>query len=222
MSKLEPWKVTHSTITYQDRWLKVRSDTCETRTGQVIEPFHVLEFPTWVNVVALTRDEQIILVREYRHGASQILLGLPCGVMDADDADSAETAGRELSEETGYSTNVVLPLASHFANPANQNNLTCSFLAVDCERTGPPKPDTSEEIDVLHDDFLSFMERFWLGQVALQSSHSGAIHAASHMILAGRAPTSAGLRQALIALFLRTHQIELPVNQPAADRRSRD
>jgi 8-oxo-dGTP pyrophosphatase MutT (NUDIX family) len=176
----------------------------------VIEPYHVLEFPNWVNIVALTVDGQIVLVREYRHGASQILLGLPGGMMDAEESNPAVTAARELVEETGYAARSVIPVATHFVNPANQTNRTSSYLALDCERTAEPSLDATEEIEVLHEDFLGFMDRFWLGQVAMQSSHTGAIHAASHLILAGRAPGATELRQSLLRVFLETHRIELP------------
>ena len=74
---LKPWVVEDSRITYADRWLKVRTDRCVSPSGPVIDPFHVLEYPAWVNVVALTPDGEIVLVRQYRHGVQQILLELP-------------------------------------------------------------------------------------------------------------------------------------------------
>ena len=77
---LKPWKILDSSATYEDQWLKLRSDRCITKAGKIIEPFHILEYPTWVNVVALTKNEKIILVRQYRHGVVKILTELPCGI----------------------------------------------------------------------------------------------------------------------------------------------
>ena len=51
---VEPWRLISSEILYRDRWLTHRGDRCQAAAGRIIEPFHVLEFPTWVNVVALT------------------------------------------------------------------------------------------------------------------------------------------------------------------------
>ncbi|MUG95543.1 hypothetical protein F7734_25545 [Scytonema sp. UIC 10036] len=69
---LEPWQVIGSTISYEDRWLKIQSDRCLTKTGKFIEPYHVLHYPTWVNVVALTANAEIILLSQYRHGVKLI------------------------------------------------------------------------------------------------------------------------------------------------------
>ncbi|MGZ3639783.1 MAG: NUDIX domain-containing protein, partial [Ktedonobacterales bacterium] len=55
--------------------------------GTAVESYHVLEYPTWVNVVALTNDGQLVLVREYRHGAGRVVVGLPAGSVESGDAD---------------------------------------------------------------------------------------------------------------------------------------
>ena len=62
------WTVTHSRYVLTDRWLSVRADSCRTAAGQVVEPYCVFEYPDWVNVVALTDAQEVILVRQYRHG----------------------------------------------------------------------------------------------------------------------------------------------------------
>ena len=74
------WTIRKSSYIIKDRWLTVRADSCEMPSGQTIEPFYVLEYPTWVNVVALTADDDVILVRQYRHGLQETILGLPSGV----------------------------------------------------------------------------------------------------------------------------------------------
>ena len=51
---MRPWRVIASTATFEDPWLKVRSDTCVRADGHRITPYHVLEYPDWVNVVTLT------------------------------------------------------------------------------------------------------------------------------------------------------------------------
>ncbi|PON15105.1 hypothetical protein C2W62_25570 [Candidatus Entotheonella serta] len=58
------WKIMKSNYVLKDRWITVRADTFTTPSGHIIEPFYVLEYPQWVNVVALIADEQVILVRQ--------------------------------------------------------------------------------------------------------------------------------------------------------------
>jgi 8-oxo-dGTP pyrophosphatase MutT (NUDIX family) len=205
---LEPWRVRHSRITYEDPWLKVRSDSCVTRTGRVIEPFHVLEYATWVCVVALTAEGEIVLVREYRHGAGRIITGLPGGVVDVSEPHPASAALRELTEETGYAAGSLGALGEHYANPANQTNLTCSFLALDCRLVGQPSLDPNEEIEVVREDFPRFLRRFWAGEVVPQASHANAIHDACHAILGGRPPVPAELREAVFRELRLHHGLE--------------
>ena len=59
---LEPWRVVGSRISFEDRWLKVRTDRCVDRSGRIIDPYHVLEFPSWINVVPVTKDRAEIVL----------------------------------------------------------------------------------------------------------------------------------------------------------------
>src|SRR4051794_28051276 len=79
------WKVLESRVTYQDRWLKLRTDRCETASGKILEGFHVVEFPDWINVVAIDEAQSVILAREYRHGAGRVVTGLPSGILEKTD-----------------------------------------------------------------------------------------------------------------------------------------
>ncbi len=195
---LEPWKVVESRITHEDRWLKLRSDRCVDREGRVIDPYHVLEFPGWINVVPLTPDGKIVLAREYRHGAAEILTGLPCGTMDPGESDPESAARRELAEETGYAGGTFHGLGSSFANPANQTNRAWSFLALGVSATGSRRLDPNEDIEVIVEDFVGFMAGFWRDGVAVQVSHAAALHQAALWLMKGSGPPeTAALRRAL-------------------------
>src|SRR5262245_37070789 len=130
----EPWRVESSRVTYRDRWISVRSDRCVRADGRVIDPFHVLEYPDWLNVVAITPEGRLILTREYRHGAGAVLTALPAGTFNPDEHPE-QAARRELREETGYTGGRFVAMARSFANPANQTNTVHPFLALGVERT---------------------------------------------------------------------------------------
>ena len=173
-----PWKVLSSRTTYADQWLKLRTDRCQSSRGHILEAYHVLEFPDWVNVVALTNENRLILVKEYRHGAGEVLLGLPSGTREQNDQNPEQTTRRELEEETGYTGGEYRFLGSYFANPATQRNRVSTFLAWGVQNNGTPSLDPSEDIEVVTEDFIPFMRKIWSGGVSMQGLHLAAVHLA--------------------------------------------
>src|SRR3982074_2333519 len=61
------WKTLSSEYLYKDTWFTIRKDTCQRQDGQIVSPYYVYEFPTWVTALALTEDGKVILERQYRH-----------------------------------------------------------------------------------------------------------------------------------------------------------
>ena len=141
---LQPWKILESHHLHKN----VRIDKCELPGGQVIDGF-VLEFGDWVNVIALTHQQDVVLVRQYRHGAQKVLLELPGGVMDPEDESPLHAARRELLEETGYTSDTFIQIGCLSPNPANHTNLIYSFLATDASLVGSQSLDDTEDIEVL-------------------------------------------------------------------------
>ena len=70
--------------------------------GRIIEEFYVLEYPDWVNVIAITKDGQFVMERQYRYPVADVLLEIPAGKLDSKSEDRLAAAKRELEEETGY------------------------------------------------------------------------------------------------------------------------
>jgi 8-oxo-dGTP pyrophosphatase MutT (NUDIX family) len=97
------------------------------RTGTV-HPFHTIEAAHWVNVVALTPAEEVVMVRQWRHGSGQLTLEIPGGIVDPGESP-ARAAARELLEETGYGGGELEPLGSVNPNPALFGNRVHTFLA---------------------------------------------------------------------------------------------
>jgi 8-oxo-dGTP pyrophosphatase MutT (NUDIX family) len=129
-------------------WLVLRQDHLRLPSGREIREYWVCEFPAWANVVAVTPDDEVVMVRQYRPGLGEVHFEIPAGVIDAQDADPEAAARRELLEETGYGGGRWSPLMVLSANPALQNNLTHTYLAEGVTRQRPPDPDATEDLRV--------------------------------------------------------------------------
>ncbi len=187
---MAPWTVLSSETTYEDRWLRLRSDHCVAIDGHQIGPYHVIERPDWINVVALTSTGQLVLVREYRHGVGEVMIGLVSGGVEAiDGSDHApkteQAARRELVEETGYEAKRWAPILASFPNSANHSNTVTSFLALDAEWRSPQRLDASEAIEVVLEDFANVMVRVRDGALKMQAMDVAALWSAVARILGG-------------------------------------
>lgn len=180
--KLAPWRVTKSRISYEDRWLRIRTDTCETQEGRAIGPYHVIERGPWVNVLALTSDMQVVLVREYRHGVGQVLLSLPGGVEERDESPLTAIQ-RELLEETGYGGGQFYEIGQSYPNAGSQNNILYSFLALNVQKVREEQHlDEAENIEIVLQDFATFSQQVWNGTIPMQSLHLATLGFASHFL----------------------------------------
>lgn len=144
----EPWKVLESEYLIRRPWLTVRRECLELPDGRIVPEYYVLEYPDWVNVIAITEDGNVILERQYRHGFGQAAWEIPCGVLEQSDASPLAGAQRELLEETGYSEGEWTLLDTLSGNPASTNNRTYCFLARGVKKVGEPRLDAGESFDV--------------------------------------------------------------------------
>ena len=110
--------------------------------------FYVLSAPDWVNIVPLTDDGRVVLIRQYRFGIEGFTLEIPGGMCDGNEPP-LEAAAREMSEETGYEAREIVPLGWVHPNPAIQNNRCHSFLARGATRAGEPRPDPHERFEIV-------------------------------------------------------------------------
>ena len=142
------WKVLESEYLVRRPWLTARRDRLELPDGRIIPEYYVLEYPDWVNVIAITKDGQFVMERQYRHAARKISLELPCGVMEEGETP-LEAAQRELLEETGFGGGQWKKLMELSPNPSAMSNMTHCFLAIGVEKIAEQHLDETEELSVL-------------------------------------------------------------------------
>jgi 8-oxo-dGTP pyrophosphatase MutT (NUDIX family) len=192
---LRPWRILGSRAAYADPWVRVRTDRVVTGAGDVLDSYHVVEYPDWTVVVALTAvDHRLVLVREYRHGIGTILTGLPGGLVDPADGahgpHAAESAARrELLEETGYAAGPLRLLLTTFPNPSNQSNTAFVFItteAVLAEESG------EAGVDVVLADFVDVLGQLRRGEFAMHAIHVAALWSAATALAAAGDEAGAG------------------------------
>lgn len=142
------WKVLSSSYLFKDLWFTVRKDKCVTPENTIVDPYYVYEFPTWVTIVALTEDNKVIMVRQYRHALGETLMEIPGGCVDDTDKSFQEAAERELMEETGYKCDQFEYLGKISANPSTNNNIMHMYLARNGKKVKEQELDHNEEIEV--------------------------------------------------------------------------
>lgn len=142
------WEQIRSEKLLETPYFTLRSDALRLPDGSVKDPYFVLERPDAAIIFPLTREGQVVLVRQYRPPLERMELGLPAGLVEEGEEPEA-AARRELAEETGYSGGEWEPLGSLASSPSLKDNWAYLFLASGVEQTAAPDPDEHELVEVV-------------------------------------------------------------------------
>jgi ADP-ribose pyrophosphatase len=143
----QPWKLLFSKILQTCRIFSMREEIYRSpRTGKEHD-FYLIAAPDWVNIIALTTDNQVVLVKQYRFGTRDFSLEIPGGMLEEEDSPEG-AARRELLEETGYEGDPPVLLGFVHPNPAIQTNRCFTYLIQNAVQKHLPQPDATEDIEV--------------------------------------------------------------------------
>jgi ADP-ribose pyrophosphatase len=143
---IQPWRHLSSRPRGDYRVFSVREERkVSPRTGQEHD-FFIIDSSSWVNVVALTPESQMVLIEQYRHGSNTVELEIPGGIIDPADTSPEAAGSRELVEETGYEGEPAVLVGHVFPNPAIMNNHCYTVLVRNCRLVKPVRLDAGEDL----------------------------------------------------------------------------
>ena len=129
-------------------YFNARKDSYQTSQGKIVDPYFVVELPTSACAMAITEDNEVLLIKQYRYAVNEMMLEIPGGFIDAGE-QPMQAIERELLEETGYSFSSFHYLGITTANPGLLNNFTYMFLALGGKKTAAQSLDVNEEIEII-------------------------------------------------------------------------
>lgn len=167
------WKTLSSEYISNHIYFTARRDRCQRDDGTIVDPYFVVELPTSATALALTADNKVLMVKQYRHPIGEVILETPGGFIDPGE-DFETGMKRELLEETGYAFDNIEFLGRVAANPGVLNNYTELFLARGGIKQGQQQLDHNEEIEVV-EITLDELTAMLLRQEIKQSLHVNCI-----------------------------------------------
>lgn len=142
------WKVLDSQkLLSKGTWMNLRMEKVQLPSGAIVPEWFVLEFPDWINVIAITKDGRFVMEDQYRHALGQTNYELVAGVIDPGETP-LQAAQRELSEETGFGGGEWQLFMQVSPNPTNHTNMSYTFLATGVEKLRDQHTEATEDINV--------------------------------------------------------------------------
>jgi len=145
---VEKWKKLKSKKIFGNKIFGFREDLVVSPKTNLEHPVWALDVPDWINIIPITPEGKVIFIKQYRFGTEEITLEVPGGMVEKDE-DPKIAAIREMTEETGFTSDEVHEIGIVSPNPALMTNKTYSYVAFNVEKTQNQNLDSMEDIEVL-------------------------------------------------------------------------
>ena len=142
------WTVLDSEYISNHIYFTARRDRCRRPDGQIVPEYFVVELPPSVCILPVTTNNEVVMIRQYRHPLRHTILEIPGGFVDPNE-DYVEAAKRELLEETGYAFDAIAPLGRTAANPGLLDNYTSLYVATGGKKVQEQDLDENEDIEIV-------------------------------------------------------------------------
>jgi ADP-ribose pyrophosphatase len=149
---MKKWQILSSRMAFDNRWMKIRQDKVKLPDGRILDDYFLWLEDDVSMVVPVTKDNEVIMVKQYKHGVQKVMIEYPAGYVDQGETP-IQAADRELKEETGYQSKKMELIAKMAHNPTKSLGRSFVFLATDAIQVCDPQtdglPDDTEDIEVL-------------------------------------------------------------------------
>ncbi|HSA08700.1 MAG TPA: NUDIX hydrolase, partial [Candidatus Moranbacteria bacterium] len=169
---MQKWKTISSKMAFDHKWFKLRQDKVELPNGKILDEYFLWLKGYVALIVPITEDGKFVLVRQYKHGADEIIVEFPAGFVDKNEAPE-KAAQRELQEETGYSSDSLQLLSTTFADPTKAIGKIYIYLAKNAVQNKVIKLDETEDIEVLVKSEKEVLEMITKGEICVNDSIAG-------------------------------------------------
>lgn len=167
----KPWRVLSSRPALDERWFRVRRDVVELPDGTVVDDYFVAEREDFSLVAAVTADDELVLVRQWKHAIGAVMLELPGGIVD--EGEPVAAAARELLEETGYACDELRRVGGGPLDPSKETNRVHLFAGTGARRVAAQALDATEQIEVVLVPVAELRARIATGEIDAPTSVAG-------------------------------------------------
>ncbi|PIR55028.1 hypothetical protein COU74_04830 [Candidatus Peregrinibacteria bacterium CG10_big_fil_rev_8_21_14_0_10_36_19] len=141
------WKNLSTEKILETPYFSIEKNKVQKSDGKIVDPFYVIRRPNVVTIAPLTENNEVILIKQYRHGINLEAYEIPAGHVEKDE-NPLDAAHRELLEETGYNSKELIMINESYSSVGILDNKNFFYIAQNCKKTHEQNLDESEEIEV--------------------------------------------------------------------------
>ncbi len=175
------WETLKSERVFSAPFFSLKRETCRLRSGRIMPSYYVMDFSHWVQVIPLTAEKKVLMLRQYRHSLKEWFWEFPGGAVDPKDRGPLEACQRELLEETGFQSEKWRKILSLRPNPAIQSNALHVYIAFGCRQKQLPSPEPFEDMECRQLPLAEWEDLIKRGEIT-HALMSASLHAAIPLV----------------------------------------